>query len=269
MLCTHAVLHQMGVIRLCRPGGCPSRHLEGLHTRWQKHMGHSLPPCRQRHAVAQTCPCAASHQNSCKPADARASSLKCCFCLSFINFQRSISQLVHPILKGQRPISTMINSPASHCRTEVRLLSTNLLDLKRHPLLSQQEQGAHARHALQTRSCLCSFGFEEIQEAAGSTGQHAHCNVQLSLLWVQMIAAAQTGKHAVTCAPCAGVHVPVEDVCGRGIAQGAIGDQLHVRVSGLDGKVEGYVVSYVGRVPTVLVSTKCSWVSASSKNYIF
>lgn len=82
-------------------------------------------------------------------------------------------------------------SPARHCRTEVRLLSTDLLDLKRHTLLSPQRgrvhmQDMHCRHAV----FHCSFGLEEVQEAAGSTGQHAHCNMHLSLLWVQMIAAS-------------------------------------------------------------------------------
>ena len=52
----------------------------------------------------------------------------------------------------------------------------------------------------------------------------------------------------------AGVHVPVKDLCGCGIAQRAIGDQANVRVVRLDGKEEGQVIAYVGWVPTVLHS---------------
>lgn len=46
--------------------------------------------------------------------------------------------------------------------------------------------------------------------------------------------------------------MPVIDISGGGIAQGAVGDQLHVRVEGLDREVEGHVVAYVGRMPAVL-----------------
>ena len=70
-------------------------------------------------------------------------------------------------------------------------------------------------------------------------------------------------KDTEGCALCAGVDVPVKEVCGRSIAQGAVGDELHVGVAGLDGKVEGNVVAYVGRVSTVLVSTRGSHASAS------
>ncbi len=56
-------------------------------------------------------------------------------------------------------------------------------------------------------------------------------------------------------APCVGVDVPVEHVSGRGIPHGAVGNQLHVWVVRLDGKVEGDVVAYIGWVSTVLVST--------------
>lgn len=54
---------------------------------------------------------------------------------------------------------------------------------------------------------------------------------------------------------CARVHVPVKDLRARGIAQRAIGDQPHVRVVRFDGKIESQVVSYIGRVPTVLQSS--------------
>ena len=70
-------------------------------------------------------------------------------------------------------------------------------------------------------------------------------------------------KDTEACTPCAGVDVPVKEVCGRSIAQGAVGDELHVGVAGLDGKVKGDVVAYVRRVSTVLVSTRRSQASAS------
>lgn len=57
-------------------------------------------------------------------------------------------------------------------------------------------------------------------------------------------------------APCAGVNVPVEDVCRRTCTHGAVGDELHMGVECLDGKVEGDVVAHIRRMAAVLASTK-------------
>ncbi len=64
----------------------------------------------------------------------------------------------------------------------------------------------------------------------------------------RLIKVVPPGKQVVR----ARVHVPVIHLCGRSIAQIAVGDQLHVRVVRLDGKVEGQIVADVGRMPAVL-----------------
>ena len=75
----------------------------------------------------------------------------------------------------------------------------------------------------------------------------------------RLIKVVPPGKQVVR----ARVHVPVIHLCGRGVAQVAVGDQLHVRVVRLDGKVEGEIVANVGRMPTVLQKTQISHVHMS------
>ena len=70
----------------------------------------------------------------------------------------------------------------------------------------------------------------------------------------RLIKIVPPGKQIV----CACVHVPVIHLCGRSIAQIAVGDQLYVRVVCLDGKVECQIVTNVGRMLTVLQTTQIS-----------
>ena len=70
----------------------------------------------------------------------------------------------------------------------------------------------------------------------------------------RLIKVVPPGKQIV----CACVHVPVIHLCGRSIAQIAVGDQLYVRVVCLDGKVECQIVTNVGRMLTVLQTTQIS-----------